>query len=84
MLQKIFNVLVEILKIVSENQRRLPLNQVITESYPNDELLDNADAKVLLQVCDRTLYRWRKKNLIEYQIIGNKHYYRKSELKRFQ
>ena len=75
--------LVVILKTVSENQRRLPLNHVTTESYLSDDLIDNADAKVLLQVCDRTLYRWRKGKLIEYQTIGNKHYYRKSELKRF-
>jgi len=83
MLVKIYNLLVQILKIVSENQLRLPLTDVVTASYGSDDLLDNADAKVLLQVCDRTLYRWRKKKLIEYQIIGNKHYYRKSELKRF-
>jgi len=84
MLVKIYNLLVQILKIVSENQLRLPVNNVMTERYPNDDLLDNADAKVLLQVCDRTLYRWRKGKLIKYQTIGNKHYYRKSELKRFQ
>ncbi|MBG6233517.1 hypothetical protein IWX76_000072 [Pedobacter sp. CAN_A7] len=83
MLLKIYNLLVEILKIVSETQDRLQINQVIIESCPNDDLLDNADAKRLLQISDKTLFRWRKEKLIEYQIIGNKHYYRKSDLKRF-
>lgn len=83
MLLKIYNLLVEILKIVSETQDRLPLKHVIAESCPNDALLDNTDAKRLLQVTDRTLFRWRKDKLIEYQVIGHKYYYRKSDLQRF-
>jgi hypothetical protein len=73
----------DILKIVSETQSHLTVNNVNTESCPTEELLDNADAKSLLQISDRTLYRWRKEKLIEYQMIGSKHYYRKSELQRF-
>jgi hypothetical protein len=83
MLSKIFNILVEILKLVNEIHTRLPINDVIPETCSNDDFLDNADAKRFLQISDRTLFRWRKEKLIEYQMIGNKHYYRKSDLQRF-
>ncbi|MBG6234019.1 hypothetical protein IWX76_000574 [Pedobacter sp. CAN_A7] len=63
-------------------QNRLSENAVVTELIISDELMDNADAKRLLHVGDSTLYRWRKRNLIESQLIGNKHYYRKSDLER--
>ena len=84
MLLKIYNLLVQILKIVSETQDRMPINPMIAEkNCPKDALLDNTDAKRLLQISDSTLFRWRKAKLIEYQVIGNKYYYRKSDLQRF-
>lgn len=49
-----------------------------------DELLDNSDAKRFFKVGDSTLYRWRKKKMINTQLIGGKHYYLKSSLKRLQ
>jgi hypothetical protein len=83
MLLKIFNILVEILRVVKETQNHLPAKQLNPINDLHDDLIDNTDAKRMLQICDRTLYRWRKKKLIDSQMIGNKYYYRKSDLRRF-
>lgn len=52
----------------------------VDQQFENEQLLDNSDAKSLLKICDRTLYEWRKQNLISYRVIGNKYYYLKSDL----
>lgn len=79
MLLKIFKVLVKILSELTKIRTILQL--MPTPQLPETEkLLDNSDAKRMLKICDRTLYRWRKENLICYTTIGNKHYYLKSDL----
>ncbi len=47
-----------------------------------EELLDNSDAKRLLKISEKTLYRWRKEKRINTHMIGSKHYYVKAELVR--
>ena len=47
--------------------------------YEND-LLDNADMKLIFKVSDKTLYRWRKKEYLLYYKIGGKFYYSKKVL----
>lgn len=81
MILKLFNLLQEILRTLTE------INTVLRELKPAhaiepDELLDNSDAKQLLKVADSTLYRWRKQNLIAFKFIGKKHYYLKSDLRK--
>lgn len=83
MLLKMFDMLLKVLQILSDIQNRLPEAAVKPAFAPDDELLDNADAKRLLNICDKTLYRWRQNKLIEWQVIGKKYYYRKSDLRRF-
>jgi hypothetical protein len=45
-------------------------DQIIASTF-----YDNADVKVLLKVCDRTLYRYRTQKLIPYVKIGKKFFY---------
>ena len=78
-LLKIFNVLVKILSQLTEIRTTLKLRSVV-QQFENEELLDNFDAKRLLQIGDKTLYRWRREKLIPYRLIGNKPYYLKSDL----
>jgi hypothetical protein len=38
---------------------------------------DNADMKQIFKVCDKTLQRWRKKEVVPYLKFGGKYYYAK-------
>lgn len=71
-MQEILSVLLE---IKADLKLLLPLQHVEEEV-----LLDNSDAKRLLKICDSTLYRLRKKNLLSFRVIGKKLYYAKSDL----
>lgn len=39
------------------------------------ELLGSGDVMIVLQICPRTLYRWRKNGLLKFSRIANKFYY---------
>lgn len=39
------------------------------------KLIDNAELRNVLKVCDRTIYRMRKEHKIPYTKIGKKYYY---------
>lgn len=81
MLQKIVSLLKEILSELIGI--RSELRTLCVQRLPvEEELLDNSDAVRLLKISDKTLYRWRKQNLISTQVIGNKHYYNKADLVR--
>jgi excisionase family DNA binding protein len=79
MLSKILDILEEILHVQREISADLKiLLPLLTEE--KDVFLDNTDAKRLLKISDSTLYRLCKTNQINFQMIGNKRYYLKSDL----
>lgn len=79
MLLQIITLLKEILAVLIQIRAELP--GLLAQQVPlEEELLDNSDAKRLLKICAKTLYRWRKKKLISSRLIGNKLYYVKAEL----
>lgn len=79
MLLKIISLLKEILAELKGI--RAALNEHDMQPTPlEEELLDNSDAKRMLKIGDKTLYRWRKEKLISSLIVGKKRYYLKAEL----
>lgn len=49
----------------------------IRQSAKSEEhYIDNSDLMLLLQVSNRTIQRWRKSGLLQYQKIGTRFYYR--------
>lgn len=80
MLLKIINLLLKILNRLNEIEGVLMELRAATTFPVEDELLDNSDAKRLFKVGDSTLYRWRKRKMINTQLIGGKYYYLKSSL----
>nr|WP_121272644.1 helix-turn-helix domain-containing protein [Pedobacter schmidteae] len=80
MLLKIINLLLKILNRLNQIEDVLMELRAATTFPVEDELLDNSDVKRLLKVGDSTLYRWRKKKMINTQLIGGKYYYLKSSL----
>lgn len=79
MLLKITSLLKEILAVLIDIRTRLSRSDMEHFAH-NEELMDNSDAKRLLKICDKTLYRWRKEKRIRSIMIGNKHYYSKTDL----
>ena len=57
--------------------RLLQFLQLLADNLYENDLLDNADMKRIFNVCDKTLYRWRKKKSLIYIRIGGKFYYSK-------
>lgn len=49
------------------------MNTIVTMQH--DDVLDNADMKLIFKVSDKTLYRWRKKGHLLYTKLGGKFYY---------
>lgn len=79
MLLQIIALLKEILAVLIQIRTDLP--DLYARQLPlEEELLDNSDAKRLFKIGDKTLYRWRKRNLITPLMVGKKHYYRKADL----
>lgn len=58
-----------------------PINKVPSADILAQKYYDNADMKRMLKVCDKTLYRYRKQNLLKYCIFGGKFYYPKKYFK---
>ena len=79
MLLKIISLLKEILAVLIDIRTGLSRPNM-EHIQSKDELMDNSDAKRLLKICGKTLYRWRKEKRIRSIMIGNKHYYSKTEL----
>ncbi|WP_316814469.1 helix-turn-helix domain-containing protein [Pedobacter nyackensis] len=79
MLLQIISLLKEILAVLIQIRTDLPRLCAVQPPL-EEELLDNSDAKRMFKICDKTLYRWRKRNLITSLMVGKKHYYRKADL----
>lgn len=79
MKNKDFNTKVlQALRIIIILLRRILMK--ISEAHPCDseDLVDNADAKKYLQICDKSLQRRRDSGKIPFVKIGGKYYYPKS------
>ena len=58
------------------NTKQIDLLKVLLQDKRIDSIyLDNAQMKVLLKVTDKTLQRWRNKQLIFSRKIGGRYYY---------
>lgn len=64
-------------KIVSRFEGR------ITKPKTNKELLTNAEACEYLQVCSKTLKKYRDSGTLEYSKVGRKFYYQEKDLLEF-
>ena len=72
MYQTIVDSLSEIKSLLLEKQKA-----------PEDTILDNKDFIKLMAISGRTAQQWRDDGFIQFSQIGNKIYYRMSEIQRF-
>ncbi len=72
MYQTIVDSLSEIKSLLLEKQKA-----------PKDTILDNKDFIKLMGISGRTAQQWRDDGFIQFSQIGNKIYYRMSEIQRF-
>jgi hypothetical protein len=70
------NILIRFEKAVKSLEIKLKDNSEII-------ILDDVDLQQIFKVSSRTTKRWRDKNLIEYSRIGNKIFYRVSDIHAF-
>ena len=50
----------------------------------NDGYYDNADMKRMLNISDKTLYRWRKQRMVNFVKMGGKFFYPKSTMRQLR
>lgn len=74
--EKILKRLDEQMSIVVAN---LKLNEKID---PEDVFFDNQEFMKLMNISKRTAQEWRNKKVIEFSQVGNKIYYRLSDIKK--
>ena len=53
-----------------------------SKSDPEDVFFDNHEFMLLMNTSKRTAQEWRNKKIIEFSKVGNKIYYRLSEIKK--
>lgn len=75
-IENILNRLDEQMTIVVAN---LKLNEKID---PEDVFFDNQQFMKLMNISKRTAQEWRNKKIIEFSQVGNKIYYRLSDIKK--
>ena len=75
-IENILNRLDEQMTIVVAN---LKLNEKID---PEDVFFDNQEFMKLMNISKRTAQEWRNKKVIEFSQVGNKIYYRLSDIQR--
>ena len=75
-IENILNRLDEQMTIVVAN---LKLNEKID---PEDVFFDNQEFMKLMNISKRTAQEWRNKKVIEFSQVGNKIYYRLSDIKK--
>ena len=75
-IENILNRLDEQMTIVVAN---LKLNEKID---PDDVFFDNGEFMKLMNISKRTAQEWRNKKIIEFSQVGNKIYYRLSDIQR--
>ena len=53
-----------------------------SKSDPEDVFFDNQEFMLLMNISKRTAQEWRNKKIIEFSKVGNKIYYRLSDIKK--
>ncbi len=53
-----------------------------SKSDPEDVFFDNQEFMLLMNISKRTAQEWRNKKIIEFSQVGNKIYYRLSDIKK--
>lgn len=53
-----------------------------SKSDPEDVFFDNQEFILLMNISKRTAQEWRNKKIIEFSQVGNKIYYRLSDIKK--
>ena len=53
-----------------------------SKSDPEDVFFDNQEFMLLMNISKRTAQEWRNKKIIEFSQVGNKIYYRLSDVKK--
>ena len=53
-----------------------------SKSNPEDVFFDNQEFMLLINTSKRTAQEWRNKKIIEFSKVGNKIYYRLSDIKK--
>ena len=53
-----------------------------SKSDPEDVFFDNHEFMLLMNISKRTARKWRNKKIIEFSQVGNKIYYRLSDIKK--
>ena len=53
-----------------------------SKSDPEDVFFDNGEFMKLMNISKRTAQEWRNKKIIEFSQVGNKIYYRLSDIKK--
>lgn len=69
--QKQYQALLSRLGEIKDDMSSMKFKAAIEPHY-----IDNSDLMLLLQVSNRTVQRWRKSGLLQYQKIGTRFYYR--------
>lgn len=61
------------------------LKRALDEDAREEEgYYDGADVKQLLNISDRTLYRWRQQNLVQFVKMGGKFFYPKHTIRQLR
>lgn len=72
-----------ILKRLDEQMTIVVANLKLNEKIdPDDVFFDNQEFMKLMNISKRTAQEWRNKKVIEFSQVGNKIYYRLSDIKK--
>lgn len=72
-----------ILKRLDEQMTIVVANLKLNEKIdPEDVFFDNGEFMKLMNISKRTAQEWRNKKVIEFSQVGNKIYYRLSDIKK--
>ena len=72
-----------ILKRLDEQMTIVVANLKLNEKIdPEDVFFDNQEFMKLMNISKRTAQEWRNKKIIEFSQVGNKIYYRLSDIKK--
>ena len=72
-----------ILKRLDEQMTIVVANLKLNEKIdPDDVFFDNGEFMKLMNISKRTAQEWRNKKIIEFSQVGNKIYYRLSDIQR--
>ena len=73
----------KVLKRLDESVALIVAQMKMNEKFdPEDVFFDNGEFMKLMNISKRTAQEWRNKKIIEFSQVGNKIYYRLSDIKK--